>query len=141
MNVLTGWESHLYQSEHSEWQMAWNMEFRVLVPHCDISPTHSALPVCECMAKKSYSCFTSLVTEFSVVWLVSIPKTQDGIEGREIQWYYHNQSKISRFPYHFSSSLLFEMLQMMVHLQELLCKLPRRLVWSVCKVSVIGMVQ
>jgi len=131
MNVLTGSKSHLYQSEHSEWQMAWNKEFRVLVPHCDSTPTHSFLPVCECVAKKSDSCFTSsLVTEFSVVWLMCIPKTQDSIEGREIQWYYHNQSKISRCPYHFSSSLLFEMLRMMVHLLELLCKLPRRLVWT-----------
>jgi len=128
MNVLTCRECHCISQNilNDRWPETWNSRFSF-----PTMTAHLLTQLCLCESawlKNSDSCFTSsVVTEFSVVWLTSIPKTQDSIEGREIEWYYHNQSKISRCPYHFSSSLLFEMLWIMVHILELLYKLPRRL--------------
>jgi len=80
--------------------------------------THLLILLCLCMnfwVKTKWPSFhTSLPTRHSTVWLISFPRTQDGIKEKENKWDHHDCSKIIGYTWWDSNSALHKMVQMVV---------------------------
>ena len=65
----------------------------------------------------------SLLTRFSAMWLLSFPKTHDGIKGKKIYWYHHCWSETAGCTCQVSNNAIHKMLQMVMY------KVHRRWLW------------